>query len=175
MNETNSFVSIDLQMMQALESRMLQLKNEIAESINQKGVRASGRTAASMYVENNGNEITLYGRKFFSAMQYGSRPWAGVNGSCSFDTFRNIIRQWASDKGLNFGQHKEYERTVSAIAMTIIRKGSKIYRSGGYREVYDKAVDRAFADMQKIAIDKAGTLLEAAIWQWAKSDIRLTI
>ena len=81
MNETNSFVSIDLQMMQALESRMLQLKDEITESINQKGVRASGRTAASMYVENNGNEITLYGRKFFSAMQYGSRPWAGINGS----------------------------------------------------------------------------------------------
>lgn len=149
--------------------RMEQLRDDIRTAINTMGLRASGATGRSLRVTVSSDEVALWGRRFFASLQYGSKPWSGVTGvRCSLFEFRGIIRQWAEAKGLNFGSHREHERVISAIAMTIIRKGSSLYRRGAYRDVYDTLIAKAVHDIGTIAVDKIGTQVDVIINQWAR-------
>lgn len=170
------FSTIDKGVATALEARMAKLRDDIRSRINAMGLRASGRTGDSLRVEVSSNEVALWGRKFFASLEYGSRYWTGTTGvRCSFTAFRDIIRQWASDKGLNFGDASDTERAVSAIAMIIIRKGTQLFRSHGYQDVYDTLIAEALKDLQTIVLDKVGTEFNVAINQWARKSITITI
>ena len=170
------FSTIDKGVATVLEARMRRLRDDIASNINRMGLKASGATQRSMRVEISGNEVALWGRKFFAALQYGSKRWTGATGiRCTFAAFREIIRQWASDKGLSFGQNKEHERTISAITAKIIREGSRLYRTAGYQDVYDTLIAEAVQDMGIIALDKVGTEFDIAINQWARMSTTITI
>ena len=170
------FSTIDKGIATVLEARMRRLRDDISDRINSMGIRASGKTQASMRVEVSSNEVALWGRKFFASMQYGSRYWTGYTGiRCSFEEFREIIRQWASDKGLHFGQAREHERTIGAIAATIIRQGTRLFRSHGYQDVYDTLIAEALKDFQIIVLDKVSTEFNIAINQWARKSITITI
>ena len=58
-------------------NRIVQLRDEIRQAISAKGLRASGRTQDSLKVVVSGNRVTLLGRAFFPALQYGSSRWTG--------------------------------------------------------------------------------------------------
>ena len=89
-------------------ARMNKLRDDIRESIAQHQKTASGRTARSLVVVDDGFTITLYGRPFFPTLEYGSSRWTGHTGvRCTFQAFRQIIAEWVTAKGLNFGQHEE--------------------------------------------------------------------
>lgn len=151
-------------------TRMVQLRDEIRDAIANKGLRASGRTQDSLRVYTEGNTVILEGRAFFSALQYGSSAWTGKTGiSCSFSTFKQIIYDWASDKGLNFGQAKEFNKAVGAIAMSIIRRGTKLHRQGGRLDVYDTLINEAILDMSEMAGTEVLKAVDVAIDQWAKN------
>ena len=170
------FSTIDKGVATVLEARMVRLRDDIRSRINAMGLRASGRTGDSLRVEVSNNEVTLWGRKFFASLEYGSRYWTGSTGvRCSFNAFRDIIRQWASDKGLSFGQARQHEQTIGAIAMTIIRQGTQLYSSHGYQDVYDTLIAEALKDFQIIVLDKVGTEFNIAINQWARKSITITI
>lgn len=170
------FSTIDKGVATMLEARMAKLRDDIRSRINAMGLRASGSTGDSLRVEVSSNEVALWGRKFFASLEYGSRYWTGTTGvRCSFDAFREIIRQWASDKGLNFGDASDTERAVSAITMTIIRKGTQLFRNHGYQDVYDTLIAEALKDFQTIVLDKVGTEFNVAINQWARKSITITI
>ena len=97
--------SIDYLIRQTVTARLEQLRDEIRTAIASKGLRASGRTQESLHVYQEGNEVGLAGRPFFSALEFGSSAWSGKTGiRCSYEEFKGIIYQWASDKGLNLGQ-----------------------------------------------------------------------
>ena len=118
------------------------VKRRIAESIDAHGLTASGRTADSMHVG------TLYGRQYFQGLQIG-RPAGRVPRD-----FRDIIKQWITDKGLTIQQipyktdrpHKYTveERSLNiaagAIAHTIQTEGDKTHRDGIARDVYDTII-----------------------------------
>ena len=175
MNEV-SFANIDKAVTDRIAERMVQLRDDIRNNINILGLRASGRTQQSLQVEVTSNEVSLWGRKFFSAMEYGTQPWSGYTGiRCTIQAFKDIIRQWASDKGLNFGQAREHERAISAITMTIIRKGSRLYRNSGYINVYDTLIAEAIKDIGNIALDETGTQFDIAVNQWARMSTNITI
>ena len=159
------FSNIDNGVTTLLEARVAKLRDDIRSRINAMGLRASGRTGDSLRVEVSSNEVALWGRY-----------WTGTTGvRCSFTAFRDIIRQWASDKGLNFGDASDTERAVSAIAMTIIRRGTQLFRSHGYQDVYDTLIAEALKDFQTIVLDKVGTEFNVAINQWARKSITITI
>ena len=129
-------------------NRIVELRDEIKQSIADHGLRASGRTQDSLRVAVEGNSVILYGRAFFPALQYGSSRWTGATGvRCTFERFREIIRQWVTDKGLNFGQAKEQERAIGAITAKIIKSGTRLKRQGGKIDVYDTLIDVALADI----------------------------
>ena len=143
------------------------LRDEIAKSISKHGLTASGKTAASMYVVSTDMEIALYGRAFFPALETGSSRWTGDTGiPCTFMEFRDIIRNWAAAKGLNFGQHKEHERVIGAITSTIIRKGTKQKRSGERLDVYSTLVDEAVSDCALLVSDIVGAKVDNVIANW---------
>lgn len=171
-----NLAGIDRAVVDHLAVRMEQLRDEIRQAINTMGLRASGATQRSLRVEVSSNEVALWGRKFFSSLQYGSRSWSGTTGvRCSFNAFRSIISAWAAAKGLNFGQHKEHERVIGAIAATIIRQGSRLFRAHGYQDVYDTLIQQAIKDMATIAVDKVGTEIDAVINKWVRMGIPINI
>ena len=151
-------------------NRIVQLRDEIREAIAAKGLRASGRTQDSLRVYVDGNTVVLEGRAFFSALQYGSSRWTGRTGiRCTFDEFRQNIYQWATDKGLNLGQAKEFDRAIGAITMSIIKRGSKLHRTGQRLDVYDTLINEALLDIGEKAMLVTAEAVDVVIDQWAKS------
>ena len=151
-------------------NRIVQLRDEIRAAIDAKGLRASGRTQDSLRVYVDGNTVVLEGRAFFSALQYGSSPWTGRTGiRCTFQEFKQIIYQWATDKGLNLGQAKEFDRAVGAITMSIIRNGSKLHRTGQRLDVYDTLINEALLDIGEKAMLVTAEAVDVVIDQWAKN------
>lgn len=151
-------------------NRMLQLRDEISESIERNGLRASGRTQDSLRVHVDGDVVTLEGRAFFPALQYGSSEWTGKTGiRCTYEEFREIIRQWASDKGLNFGQAKEHEKTIEAITHSIIRRGTKVYRTKQHLDVYDTVIENAVKDIGEQLQLVQAKAIDVVIDQWKKN------
>lgn len=150
-------------------ARMTKLKDDIRDSISAKGLTATGRTERSLIVVDDGMTVTLYGRPFFPSLQYGSSRWTGRTGvRCSFEEFRGIIREWASAKGLNFGQNQQHERTISAITASIIRDGTRLWRTHGYIDVYDTLVAQCWQDLQSEAIGVASEAIDVVISKWQR-------
>ena len=152
-------------------NRIVQLRDEIRDAIGRMGLKASGRTQDSLKVRVDGNTVILEGRAFFPTLQYGSKPWSGSTGvRCSFDEFKAIIRDWATAKGLSFGDATTHERTIGAIAMTIIRRGSKVYRSGQRLDVYDTLIDEALLDLGEQLNLINVKAVDVIIDKWAKNN-----
>jgi len=150
-------------------ARMTQLRDDIRDRITSTQKTASGHTARSLIVVDDGMTVTLYGRPFFPTLQYGSSRWTGHTGvSCTFEAFRQIIAQWVQAKGLNFGQHREQERAISAITAKIIREGTKDWREHRYTDVYDTLVAQCWQDLQDEAIGVAGEAVDVAISKWQR-------
>lgn len=151
----------------AVANRLQRLKEDIAESINRHGLTASGRTAQSLRVVVTDKEISLYGRAFFAALETGASRWTGATGvRCTWNEFRNIIRDWVSAKGLVFGQAREQEQAISAITSKIIRTGTKQKRSGQRLDVYSSLVDEAVEDCANIMVDITNAQIDNTIAQW---------
>lgn len=154
------------QMSDAIAERFERLKKEIAASISSHGLTASGQTARSMYVVVTPQEISLYGRAFFAALETGSSRWTGRTGiPCSWYEFNGIIRNWAASKGLNFGQHKEHERTLGAITTSIIKHGTAQTRKPRL-DVYTSLVDEAVKDCEALCVDIVNAQVDNVIAQW---------
>lgn len=154
------------EMQDAIIARLTQLKDEIAQSISSHGLTASGRTAASMYVNATSSTVTLYGRPFFPALETGSKRWTGATGiRCTFQEFRQIISDWASAKGLHLGDASDTERAVSAIAMSIIRNGTAQTRRPRL-DVYTSLVDKAAEDCGDLMVGIVNKEIDNAIAQW---------
>lgn len=134
------------------------LKGEIAANMAAAGEVASGRTIASMRVTDDGaGTATLWGRKPFGTLETGRKAGRVPR------NFGAIIYQWMMDKGLHSaaampykrgGLHKYSERERAdrsmawAIARTIERKGTSLYRAGGRADIYSNVIPGA---VQRIA------------------------
>ena len=154
------------QMRDAVAARIDKLREDIAESISSHGLTASGKTAYSMYVVVEDKEVALWGRAFFPALETGSSAWTGATGvRCTFREFKDIIRNWASAKGLNFGQAREWDRAVSAIAMSIIKQGT-VQRRRQRLDVYTSLVDEAAQDCENLCLDVVNAQVDNVIAQW---------
>lgn len=129
------------------------LRDNIIQAIESNGLRASGRTQRSMSIKQEGNKIGLYSdRPFFPALETGSSNWTGKTGvRCSFIEFKGIIKQWAMDKGLPF---KNDDKVIAAVAMSIIKHGTKTYQQGGRSDIYSPYIIEAFMNIS----DKLHTL-----------------
>jgi hypothetical protein len=78
---------------------------------------------------------TLYGRKYFAALETGSKPWAKQYKHPP-KPFVETIAEWMKDKGIT---------GVSAylVARKIMQEGSSLYRSGGRNDIFTPAMQDA--------------------------------
>lgn len=147
-------------------------RQEIIAAISDKGLRASGRTQASLtIVQPDSYHITLYGRQAFEVLEAGRRPGRVPH------NFVGIIRQWIIDKGIpvraipykrkasaNWSpKYTPIERGLQSMAGAIAHKirteGTSLFRAGGRSDIYSPAIERAIKTIE----DGLDVLLNAQI------------
>ncbi len=126
------------------------LRKAIEEKMVKERVGASGRTMASLQVVVSENEGTLFGAPYFRQLEHGRGPGKIPQG------FTSVIREWILAKGVSFSDYvpkgRDGSRMTSeqhltslagAIAFTIMRQGTVMFRSGTPRDIYTEAVGEA--------------------------------
>lgn len=109
-----------------------QAKHDIIANHERAGQVASGKTRDSLSVEVTSDTTsataTMYGRKYFAALETGSQPWKKQYKHPP-KPFVETIAKWMTDKGIE---------GVSAylVARKIMREGSKLYRDGGRQDIF---------------------------------------
>lgn len=126
---------------------------EMRDNLAKTKTNASGRTSASLRVvmTNTGGEI--WGRRYFRGVEQGR---AGGNVPRNFTS---IIRQWIIDKGLTYQaipykrkpsakwqpkytpEERGLRQMASAIAHTIEKSGTSLYRSGGRKDIFTNVIE----------------------------------
>ena len=141
--------------------KLEQIAQQIRVNMDKAGVNASGRTRASIKVEEIPNGGRIVTRQFFRGLEEG-RPAGNVPAN-----FTSIIRQWIIDKGLTptpipyktNRPHKytEEERSLntmaSAIAWKIKREGYKPWRDGGRvppptTDIYSETIQKEVSNIR---------------------------
>lgn len=131
-----------------LREELENLKQAIIKNHFAAGQRASGRTAASLRVEVNETEGTLWSRSPFGTLETGRQ--AGKVPA----NFRSIIRQWMQDKGIKARpmpyktdrphKYTAEERGELSLAFLIARKiereGTSLFRKGGRDDIYSNVI-----------------------------------
>lgn len=125
-----------------LNEELTALKERIAANIMSAGQNASGRTIASMRVDVDDKEGTLYGRRAFEVLEAGRKPGKVPKG------FYAIIKQWAIDKRIRVRNLNSFAYLT---ARKIAREGTLLYREGGRNDIYTpeirKCIDNVRARM----------------------------
>lgn len=114
-----------------------QAKRDIIANHERAGQVASGKTRDSLSVEVTSDTTsataTMYGRKYFAALETGSQPWKKQHKHPP-KPFVETIAKWMTDKGID---------GVSAylVARKIMREGSKLYRDGGRQDIFTPVME----------------------------------
>lgn len=131
-----------------LESELESLRQRISDNIEASGERASGKTQESLRVEVSNGRGVLLGRQAFGTTETGRKP----GNVPSF--FRDIILAWMEAKGIS-GEPIPYKTdrphkytpqqrgnlaAAGAIAHSIQRKGTSLFRDGGRRDIYSNEI-----------------------------------
>lgn len=139
----------------------------IIEHIRANGQNASGKTIASLQVEAREDGGTLWGRSPFGTLETGRR------GGKIPRRFSTIIYKWMQDKGVHgkpipymFQRPHKYtpqERgdwsMASAVAHTIAKRGTLLYRQGGRADVYSNVIPETTERIQR----RLSALVQASI------------
>jgi hypothetical protein len=109
-----------------------QAKRDIIANHERAGQVASGKTRDSLSVEVTSDTTsataTMYGRKYFAALETGSAPWKKQYKHPP-KPFVETIAKWMDDKGIE---------GVSAylVARKIMREGTRLYRADGRQNIF---------------------------------------
>ena len=155
----SELVSTQSQLYKIVEEELQKARVNIGKNIDDKGKRASGRTAAGMQVIVANDGVGVYGqlrgRAFFGALEQGSQPWA-VQYRRVPKFFADIISQWVKDKGLQLSPW--------AVATKLMREGSAQYKEGDRKDIYSEEIE---ATVKRINERILG-LFEASVVEVAK-------
>lgn len=139
------------------------LRQRIIENHIRAGQKASGRTIASLRVEVNDDEGTLFGRQAFGVLETGRKPGKVPKG------FNEIIKQWIIDKGISIKnipykrkatekwspkytpKEKGLNTLAGAIAYKIKEEGTSLFNGGGRADIYSPEIERTIQDIMNRA------------------------
>lgn len=117
-----------------------------------KGIRASGKSSASMRKEVKPNEGTLYGVKYFFQQRFGRRPG-------KFPPVDDILN-WIREKGIRPRDNKTTERQLAFLfARKIAQKGTDIFTKK--RPALN--VDEQIKELMAVFMKSVGQELKAKI------------
>lgn len=148
---------------QQLKTLLDKMVEEMRANLASTGTNASGRTSASLRVEVDATGGRIYGRRYFRGVEQGRA------GGRVPRNFTSIIRQWILDKGLTPSaipykrkpsakwqskytpEERGLRQMASAIAYTIEKSGTSLYRSGGRKDIFTNVIENNKADILKVA------------------------
>lgn len=109
--------------------------SQIRQNMAATGTNATGKSSQSLRYEivQEGDRTILrvLGRQYFAVVETGRRPTPQYDKPSR--EFVASIREWAKAKGIQ-------ENAAYAIAKSIHKKGTQLYRSGGRQDVYTSVI-----------------------------------
>lgn len=126
------------------------LKNRIGRNMARADEVVTGRTRDSMQVSIGDTYGVLTGRQAFATLETGSRPWSRQPKRVP-RFFADLIGEWIKARGLNLNKW--------AVANTIIREGSKLYREGGRSDVYSPEIAHTMERIGDRVIERYAVLV----------------
>lgn len=136
---------------------------EMRDNLTSTGTNASGRTSASLRVVMTDTGGQIWGRRYFRGTEQGRA------GGKIPHNFTSIIRQWIIDKGLTPSaipykrqpsanwqpkytpEERGLRQMASAIAHTIEKSGTSLYRSGGRKDIFTNVIEENKPALAKLA------------------------
>ena len=152
---------MDAQVRNIVINELEALKQRIAANIVSTGQNASGRTIASLHVEEHESGATLFGRFPFGTLETGRKAGKVPEG------FQAIIMQWMKDKGIKAApipylripsqkwqpkytpQQRGDFSLAGAIAHKIKTEGTALHRAGGRADVYSNEIPLTLKNISK--------------------------
>ncbi len=138
---------------QALQDYFNTVRQQIIDTATQKGMSASGKTLASLEVvpTSNGYELQANSNIYFMENGRGPTHPGATQGN---PNLVEIIEDWIQAKGLDINPY--------AVANTIHKKGTKLFRAGGNSGILSAplrldALDNVFNDITKQWMDNAAS------------------
>lgn len=136
---------------------------EMRDNLAKTNTNASGRTSQSLRVVMTENGGQIWGRRYFRGTEQGRAGGAVPR------NFTSIIRQWILDKGLTPSaipykrkpsanwqpkytpKERGLQAMASAIARTIEKSGTSLYRKGGRKDIFTNVIEENKNDLKKVA------------------------
>lgn len=142
-----------------------ELKARIIQNHTAAGQVASGRTAKSLRIVSTEDSGQLYGRHHFGVLETGRRAGKVPR------QFYLIILQWMKDKkiaapAIPYKTNRPHKYTpeergarsmAAAIAQTIKKRGTRLYRDGGRNDIYSKEIVRT----KKVIMDRLSMFVKS--------------
>ena len=130
-----------------------QIRSGIIQNMSAMGRTTSGASVNSLLTVPDKAEIgaTLMGAPQWIVMQHGRSPGKVPS------NFREIIKQWAMQKGISIQPRKgqSQESAINSfsylVARNIMQKGTKLFRDKGYNDIFDSLVEQETDKMAKEA------------------------
>lgn len=118
-----------------IKSELEQLRNDIQTAHINAGQKASGKTGASLSVENvTTNSGELWGASYIGVLETGRK-----GGKIPYD-FKNILKRWALAKGLSFKSESDFNRWAYFVSQKIKNEGTKLYLAGGRKDILSQPI-----------------------------------
>lgn len=136
-----------------LNESLIAMEREIVSRMQQQGRMATGKTASSLTHTATDIEGTLSGSAAFVTLERGRGPGKVPS------NFASIIREWIQAKGVSVSSNgKNEEQAIMsasyAIATHIKKNGTRLYRTGGYNDIYSTVIKKGTDDLfDKLTID----------------------
>lgn len=99
------------------------VKQQIIDAATQRGMSASGQTLSSLQVVETPNGYELQADSSIYFLEHGRGPTTAPKGNPDNPDLVQIIQDWIDAKGLDLNAY--------AVANTIHKNGTKLYRAGG--------------------------------------------
>lgn len=140
-----------------LTTELEKLKSDIIVNHERAGQVASGRTRDSLSVENVSiSSGELHGASYLGVLERGRK-----GGKVPYN-FIEILKKWATHKGISFSNEKDFNRWAYFVQKKIKADGTELYRrSPGNRN--EDIFDTPIKDFTKRLGEQVGTTYQTQI------------
>lgn len=139
-----------------------QARSDIRANMETTKVNASGRTSASLQVEEYDNGVRLVSRGDdiapFPTLEVGRRAGKVPKG------FRHILYQWSIDKGIPFETDSERKTFAYFLAKKIAGKGTERHRSPR-SDVYSYVIEKLRKEVENQTFMRIAEIIKTHIKQ----------
>lgn len=114
---------------ESIVSILTQAVSDIRQRMADENENASGRTSASLRVEDRGSSVAIIIGSETERTAPAESLEVGEGPGTRFPTFKSIIHQWSKDKGISFDDERERWRFAVCTARKIEREGTGRHKS----------------------------------------------